>query len=454
MKDFSDISASAGPVEVRLAAAIAQRAALIGVIGLGYVGLPLALLAAAKGFRVLGFDINAPRVAEINSGLPPINHLPVERLKSALADGRFVATADFDRLAEPDILVICVPTPLGRHREPDLSFVEATARAIAPRLRAGQLVVLESTTWPGTTTEVVRPILARRGLMFGEEVFLAYSPEREDPANRDYETASIPKVVAGDGAAAHRLACAFYGALVARVVPVGSTATAEAVKLTENIFRAVNIALVNELKEIYGAMGIDVWDVIDAAKTKPFGYMPFYPGPGLGGHCVPIDPFYLTWKAREFGHTTRFIELAGEINRAMPALVVERLARALDRHAGRGLTDADILLLGIAYKKNVDDMRESPGLELMERLLARGARASFHDPHVSEIPPTREHGALAGRRSVALTGDRLAAADAVLIVTDHDAVDYGLVAARARLVVDTRNVLARAPAGTARVVKA
>jgi UDP-N-acetyl-D-glucosamine dehydrogenase len=427
----------------RLAASLAERRALIGVIGLGYVGLPLSLTAAQAGYRVLGFDINAPRVEGLNRGETFIKHIPAAVVAGAVAEGRFEATADFRRLAEPDVVIICVPTPLTRHHEPDLSFIEATARAVAQTLRPGQLVVLESTTYPGTTDEVVKPILEETGLRSGKDFYLAYSPEREDPGNAEFGTARIPKVVGGDGAAALGLAQALYGSLVVRTVPVSSTATAEAVKLTENIFRAVNIALVNELKVVYDAMGIDVWEVIEAAKTKPFGYMPFYPGPGLGGHCIPIDPFYLSWKAREFDVTARFIELAGEINTRMPYRVVDRLAEALDRQAGRGLAGASVLVLGLAYKKNVDDMRESPSLKLIELLEARGAEVDYHDPHIPEIPPSRKHGELRGRRSVPLEAERIGASDAVLIATDHDDVDYRLIAQHARLVLDTRNACAR-----------
>lgn len=433
---------------------IAARRFRVGIIGLGYVGLPLALAAAKAGFSVLGFDINAARVSELNAGRPGLAHIPQAELEAALAADRFAATADLARLDEPDALIICVPTPLTRHREPDLGYITRTTEAIAARLRPGQLVVLESTTWPGTTQEVVKPILERTGLISGRDIFLAFSPEREDPGNASFGTASIPKVVGGDGEKALHLATALYGAFVVETVPVSSTAVAEAVKLTENIFRSVNIALVNELKQIYAAMGIDVWEVIEAAKTKPFGFMPFYPGPGLGGHCIPIDPFYLSWKAREYEIPARFIELAGEINTAMPRLVVEALARALDERLGRGLTGARILVLGAAYKKNVDDMRESPALRLMELLEQRGASVAYHDPHVPVIPPTREHAALAGRTSQPLTPEALAATDAVLVATDHDGVDYALIAAQAQLILDTRNVFARKGVAMDRVVKA
>ncbi len=452
-----DTNAAPGPIPLAAAdllARIEARDAIAGVIGLGYVGLPLALAVARAGHRVIGFDIDAPKVAALNQGRSPLRHIGDAAVGEAVGGGAFAATADFDRLAEPDLLIICVPTPLDRHREPDLSFVEATTRAIARRLRRGQLVVLESTTWPGTTLELVKPILEETGLASGRDFFLAYSPEREDPGNAVFTTAAIPKVVGAEGRAALDLACRFYAGVVARVVPVSSAATAEAVKLTENIFRAVNIALVNELKTIYDAMGIDVWEVIEAASTKPFGYMPFQPGPGLGGHCIPIDPFYLTWKAREYGINTRFIELAGEVNTLMPRLVVEKLAQALDRQAGRGLNGARILLLGMAYKRNVDDLRESPSLVLTRLLEARGAVVDYHDPHVPEVPRTREHPELAGRRSVPADAARVARYDAVLVATDHDAVDHAAIARAARLVVDTRNACARAGVHGPHIVKA
>jgi UDP-N-acetyl-D-glucosamine dehydrogenase len=335
-----------------------------------------------------------------------------------------------------------------------LTFIERTAESIAPHLRNGQLVVLESTTWPGTTIEIVRPILERSGLRCGVDFFLAFSPEREDPGNSDFSTRTIPKIVGADDKGAGALVSALYGSIVDRVIAVSSTKTAEAVKLTENIFRAVNIALVNELKVIYDAMDIDVWEVIEAAKTKPFGFTPFYPGPGLGGHCIPIDPFYLTWKAREHEISTRFIELAGEINTRMPQYVVDKLALALDRRFGRGLRDAEILVIGIAYKKNVDDTRESPALKLIELIEARGAKVDFYDPHVSMIPKTREHRDLAGRRGISWANERLRSFDAAVIATDHDAVDYAELCRHISLIVDTRNACARAGCAGENVVKA
>ena len=435
-----------------LLARIEARHARAGVIGLGYVGLPLAMSLAAAGLAVTGFDIDPAKIAAIRAGRSYIEAVHGPALAAAVAEDRLTATGDFDALADCDVIAICVPTPLSPQREPDLGFVRRTGEEIARRLRPGQLVVLESTTWPGTPEEVLRPILEASGLRCGTDFFLGFSPEREDPGNRDFTTATIPKVVAGDGPAAQALVAAFYGAAFSRVVPVSSSATAEAVKITENVFRAVNIALVNELKLVYDAMGIDIWEVIEAAKTKPFGYMPFYPGPGLGGHCIPIDPFYLTWKSREYDLPTRFIELAGEINSAMPRHVVARLAEALDRRAGRALSRSRVLVVGLAYKKNVPDIRESPSLRLIEILEERGAEVLYHDPHVAEIPPTRAHGPLKGRRSVPLA-EGIAAADAVLIATDHDDLDYALIAT-APLVVDTRNALARRGLAGAQVVRA
>ncbi|MBN8978402.1 MAG: nucleotide sugar dehydrogenase [Rhizobiales bacterium] len=433
---------------------INDRSFKIGIIGLGYVGIPLALVAVRAGFPVVGFDIDAPRVGELNKGVSLIKHIPSTDIAEALATGRFAATTDFDRIKDVDAVIICVPTPLTRNREPDLSFVEGTARSIAPRLRKGQLVSLESTTYPGTTDEILRPIFEATGLKSDKDFYLAFSPEREDPGNANFATKAIPKVVGGDGRDALAIANALYSKLVVKTVPVSSTATAEAVKLTENIFRSVNIALVNELKTIYSAMGIDVWEVIDAAKTKPFGFMPFYPGPGLGGHCIPIDPFYLSWKAREYEITTKFIELAGEINRAMPRMVVEKLTEALDQRASRGLNGSRILIVGLAYKKNVDDIRESPSLRLIEIIEERGAKVDYYDPYVPVIPMTREHAALAGRQSASFDATSLASYDAVLIATDHDSVDYPFLAKTAKIVVDTRNACARNGALAANVVKA
>nr|WP_304502350.1 nucleotide sugar dehydrogenase [Azospirillum sp. 412522] len=424
-----------------LESAYRGRSARVAVIGLGYVGLPLALALTGVGFAVTGFDIDPAKAAALNEGRSYIRQIADERVARAVATGRFRATTDADAFAACDAVIVCVPTPLSPQREPDLSFVEASTRLIRDRLRPGQLVVLESTTWPGTTDEVMRPILEETGLVSGRDFFLAYSPEREDPGNITFTTSTIPKVVGGDDEAARRLAVALYEQVVPQVVPVSGTRAAEATKLTENIFRSVNIALVNELKIVFEPMGIDIWEVIEAAKTKPFGFMPFYPGPGLGGHCIPIDPFYLTWKAREYQISTRFIELAGEVNTMMPRHVVDRLALALDRRSGIGLSRSRILLVGMAYKKNVDDSRESPGLRLMEMLLERGAAVEYHDPFIPVLPVTREHAALAGRASIDWTAERLAGFDAAVIVTDHDGIDYRGLAAHCPLVVDTRNAM-------------
>jgi UDP-N-acetyl-D-glucosamine dehydrogenase len=423
-------------------------------MGLGHVGLPLALAVAGAGFATIGLDTDAEKIGRLAAGESPMRQIPGEALRAVQRLGRFDVAVDCAGLAAADAILICVPTPLGRHREPDLGCVEAAARQIARHLRPGQLIVLESTTYPGTSREVVLPILEATGLTCGRDFFFAYSPEREDPGNAEFRTAGIPKVVGGADAASLDLALALYGAVVDRTVPVDSLETAEAVKLTENVFRAVNIALVNELKLVYGAMGIDVWKVIEAAGTKPFGYMPFWPGPGLGGHCIPIDPFYLTWKARAHGVSTRFVELAGEINTAMPHHVLDRLVQALDAGQQRGLKGSRILVLGLGYKRNLDDVRESPALRLMELLEARGAAASYFDPLVPCIPNLPEHPGLAGRRSIAWSAAALRAHDAALIATDHDAVDYAMLVAESRLVVDTRNVCARLGLTGASIVKA
>lgn len=420
-----------------------NKSAVLGVIGLGYVGLPLSCAACGAGFKVVGFDVDPAKIDKLTRGESYIGNIHNDKVSSFVNEQKFSPTADYDRLSEVDAIIMCVPTPLNKNREPDMTYIERTAEAIAPRLKRGQLVVLESTTYPGTTEDVVRPILEKAsGLTAGVDFYLAFSPEREDPGNAKYHTSIIPKVVGGLTPDCAQLATAMYDGFLSATVPVSSAATAEAVKLTENIFRAVNIALVNELKVIYDAMGIDIWEVIEAAKTKPFGYMPFYPGPGLGGHCIPIDPFYLTWKAREHGIATRFIELAGEINVSMPRFVVNRLSEQLDARFGKGLNGANILIIGVAYKKNVADERESPAFTIMEMLEARHANVSFHDPYVAVIPPKREHAQFTGRASVALTPDTIAAADAVMIVTDHDGIDYTALAKHAKLVVDTRNALA------------
>src|SRR5215470_12473593 len=369
---------------------IVRRDYTVGVIGMGYVGLPLALRFGEVGFRVIGFDVDRAKVKQLNDGASYIEHVTAERVSKVVGTRRFEATVDPERLAEPDAVIICVPTPLTAHREPDLQYVAKTTDTVAASLRSGQLICLESTTYPGTTDEIVLPRLLARGLRVGEDFFLAFSPEREDPGNPDYGTSTIPKVIGGVTPACLELACALYGQAVERVVPVGSTKVAEATKILENVYRAVNIALVNELKIAFDRMGIDVWDVIDAAKTKPFGFQAFYPGPGLGGHCIPIDPFYLTWKARQYGESTRFIELAGEVNTAMPAYVVAKVADALNDR-GKPVKGSKIAILGMAYKKDVDDPRESPGFELMDLLLKKGAAVQYNDPHLAELPTMRHY---------------------------------------------------------------
>ncbi len=437
-----------------LLARIDGRSLIVGVVGMGYVGLPLAKTFAEQGFSVVGFDIDPAKIEALNAGRSYIKHIPAASVASLCASGRFRATADYDELRAVDAIIICVPTPLNAYREPDMSYIQVTSEAIQPRLRRGHIVSLESTTYPGTSAEFMRPILERGGLASGRDFFLVFSPEREDPGNPVFNTASIPKVVGGDGAEALEIGCRLYGAVVPKTVAVSSLAAAEAVKLTENIFRSVNIALVNELKLVYGRMGIDVWEVIDAAKTKPFGFMPFYPGPGLGGHCIPIDPFYLTWKAREYGLSTRFIELAGEINTSMPLVVVQATADALNMRLAKSLNGARILLLGMAYKKNVDDIRESPAFELIELLEARGATVEFYDPHVPAIPPSREHAALAGRKGVAWDLEAFTSYDAALICTDHDGVDYAGLVTASKLVIDTRNATRDCTVGREKIVKA
>lgn len=412
---------------------------LIGIIGLGYVGLPLSLRFAQCGSRVLGLDIDPTKVDKLNASQSYILHISETDIASAVTEGRFSATTDFSRAAECSALIICVPTPLAPGNQPDLSFVLNTGRAIAPYLQKGQLVVLESTTYPGTTDGELREVLEEgSGLKAGVDFHLAFSPEREDPGNPLSDVARIPKVIGGLTPECQKRAMAVYGRAIQTLVPVDSCRIAEAVKLTENIFRAVNIAMVNELKVVYDKMGIDVWEVIEAAKTKPFGFMPFYPGPGLGGHCIPIDPFYLTWKARQYGQETRFIELAGEVNTAMPSYVIQRSSEALAT-VGKELSTSRVLLLGIAYKPNVDDDRESPAYVLWELLEEAKADVAYHDPHVPVIRPSREHGHFAGRESVALTPESIASFDLVLLATNHKAVDYPLIAEHAKLIVDTRN---------------
>jgi UDP-N-acetyl-D-glucosamine dehydrogenase len=431
-----------------------DRTATVSVVGLGYVGLPLVWALIQARFKVIGVDIDQKKIELLRKGEAYVDNTPAQLLAEAIKDGRFLPTTDFRDLREADAILICVPTPLTSHREPDLSFVEGTARSILPNLRRGQLVVLESTSYPGTTREVLKPILEQSKLVSGKDFFIAFSPEREDPGNLQFSTKNIPKVVGGDGEDALQLADALYTSFIAKTVPVSSLEAAEAVKITENVFRAVNIALANELKMLYAEMGIDTWEVIEAAKTKPFGFMAFYPGPGLGGHCIPIDPFYLTWKSREYGLTTRFIELAGEINTMMPKYVVSRVVEELNARTGRGLNGAKILVIGLSYKKNVGDTRESPSFKLIELLERQGAICGVYDPFVPVIPPTREHPEFAGRRSVEFTSAVISGYDAALITTDHDSIDYHLLVAHSKIVFDTRNACARSGAIGPNVVKA
>ena len=431
---------------------IDARRARVAVIGLGYVGLPLVELFAAAGFEVLGFDIDPTKVERLNRGESYIGHVNSERVAALRAGGRFAASADFARLAEVDAILICVPTPLDGHRDPDLSAVVNTGRTIGRHLRPGQLVVLESTTYPGTTRDVLRPKLEAGGLTASADFLLAYSPEREDPGNSHHSAGKIPKVVGGFDPAAAAAARALYGAVVPEVVPVSSCEVAEACKILENTYRAVNIAMVNELKVLYDRMGIDVWEVIHAARTKPFGFQAFYPGPGLGGHCIPIDPFYLSWAARAYGMQTRFIELAGEINVGMPAYVVGKVAAALNAEK-KAVNGSRILLLGVAYKPNIDDPRESPALELFDLLLAQGAEVIYNDPHIPRLPPLRHYPHLQAE-SRPLTADLIAAQDCVLIVTDHAAYDWRWVIAHAPLIVDTRNATRGLTVGRGRIVRA
>lgn len=426
---------------------------MLAVIGLGYVGLPLALQFAKNGITVLGLDIDQAKVDAINAGQSYIHHIESDTVAEQVSAGRLSASVDFARISDCDSVVICVPTPLSKNREPDISYIIKTGEAIAPHLRPGTLVVLESTTYPGTTDEDLRSVLeARSGMIAGQDFHLAFSPEREDPGNPNSKVAHIPKVVGGLTPACLEKATALYEQAVERVVPVSSCRAAEATKLLENIFRSVNIALVNELKVVYAAMGIDIWEVIEAAKTKPFGFMPFYPGPGLGGHCIPIDPFYLTWKAREYGQATRFIELAGEINTSMPRHVVRCVMDALNG-IEKSLRGSKVLIVGLAYKANVDDMRESPSFTLMDLLTDSGALVSYYDPYIPVITPTREHPHWIGTRSVEWAQETISSFDLVLISTAHGNVDYAELSTWSQLILDTRNAM-KSISGGAPVLKA
>lgn len=439
---------------------INNKTAVIGIIGLGYVGLPLALEFAKKSYKVLGFDVDDSKVPVINSGKSYIKHITGARIKDAVDKGFLSATSDFSRLPEADAILICVPTPLNEHREPDMTYIVNTAETISKYLRKGQLVSLESTTYPGTTDEILLPLfesapmIQKRGnnkFKVGEDFYLAFSPEREDPNNPEYNTATIPKVIGGVTPNCLKAAKALYDTIIEKTVPVSSTRAAEATKLLENIYRSVNIALVNELKMVFDRMNIDVWEVIEAASTKPFGFQPFYPGPGLGGHCIPIDPFYLTWKAREYDSNTRFIELAGEINTYMPYYVVEKAMESLNLNK-KSLNGSKVLILGIAYKKDIDDMRESPSLRLIELFREKGAEVDYNDPYVSKLPKTRKYSF--DMMSVDLTKDNISKYDMIVLSTDHTAYDYKLIQTNAKLILDTRNAFGRHGFANKNIVKA
>lgn len=435
----------------QLTARLELRTARVTVVGLGYVGLPLAETFAWGGYPVVGFDVDTAKVRRLQAGESYIGHIASERVAELVGTGRFRATTDPTCFEESDVIIICVPTPLTESREPDLSYITSTGHAIRPHLRRGQLIVLESTTYPGTTEEVLRPILEESGLRAGRDFFLAYSPEREDPGNANFSTRTIPKVVGGLNPLSRDLAVALYEPIVDGVVPVSSTGVAEACKILENTYRCVNIALVNELKVVFEAMGLDIWEVIDAARTKPFGFQAFYPGPGLGGHCIPIDPFYLTWAARKFGIHTRFIELAGEVNTAMPHYVLQRVSEALNEQ-GKPIKGSKICILGVAYKKDVDDPRESPAFEILELLEQRGAQVTYNDPHIPVLPAMRHH--TIRLESEPLTEAFLASVDCVVIVTDHSAYDYPWIVQHTKLIVDTRNATGGTAPGRCRIWKA
>ena len=431
---------------------INDQSAVIGIIGLGYVGLPLMSAFVKAGFKTIGFDVDQKKVDMLKAGQSYIKHIDAAKVSTLIEEGQFDPTADVSRMVEADCLLICVPTPLNDSRDPDLSYVEGTTEAIAKSLRPGQLVVLESTTYPTTTRDVMLPILDATGLKAGEDFYVAYSPEREDPGNPDFTADGIPKVVGGIDEQSGKLAESLYKQAIVKIVRVGTPEVAEACKILENTYRAVNIALVNELKVLFDRMGIDVWDVIDAAKTKPFGFQAFYPGPGLGGHCIPIDPFYLTWLARRYGLTTRFIELAGEVNSKMPEYVITQLMGFLNNQ-GKALRNSKICLLGMAYKKDVDDPRESPSFVLMEHLLDRGADLTYNDPHVPHLPKMRHHD-LPEMSSQELTPEFLAAQDCVLIATDHSIYDYDFIVKHSAMVLDTRNATKEVADGRDKIFKA
>ncbi len=430
---------------------VENKKVVVGVLGLGYVGLPLAREFASAGLKVVGFDVDDKKVNILNSGRSIIKHVPHSQVKRMVKEGLFTATTNMSRLRTVDAVLVCVPTPLTENREPDMQYVIGSTETIAKYLRRGQLIVLESTTYPGTTSELMAPILERTGLKAGKDFHLAYSPEREDPGNKNFTTATIPKVVGGLTKMCSEMACELYGAAIVRTIPVSSLEAAEAAKILENVYRCVNIAMVNELKVVFDRMAIDVWEVIKAASTKPFGFNPFYPGPGLGGHCIPIDPFYLTWKARQYGMPTRFIELAGEINTGMPGYVVAKTMEALNEHR-KSLKGSKVLVLGLAYKKDIDDLRESPSIELIELLIDKGAKVDYNDPYIPRTHKQRQHDLK--MTSKKLSAKMLAGYDVVLISTDHSDYDYGWIVKNARLVVDTRNATEGIRGAGRKVVKA
>lgn len=438
---------------------IENKTAVIGIIGLGYVGLPLALEYAVRGFKTIGFDIDERKIPILNSGKSYIKHIKADKIKKTVGNKKFFATADFTRLPEVDAIIICVPTPLNEHREPDMTYIENSGRMVAKYLREGQFVSLESSTYPGTTEEILLPMfenapinqkLKRKKFIVGKDFFLAFSPEREDPNNPKYSTATIPKVVGGVTANCLKVALAIYNQVIVKTVPVSSPRAAEATKLLENIYRSINIALVNELKMVFERMNIDVWEVVDAAATKPFGFQAFYPGPGLGGHCIPIDPFYLTWKAREFEISTKFIELAGEINTFMPYYVVEKAGEILNKFK-KSLNGSKVLILGASYKKDIDDMRESPSLKLIEILREKGAKVDYNDPYVPKLPKTRKY--QYDMESVELSKKNLTKYDLVLLSTDHSDYNYKFITASSKLILDTRNAFERAGVKSEKVFK-
>lgn len=440
-------------VEMNLLTKIKSKKAVVGIVGLGYVGLPLAFAFRKKKFKVIGFDIDQKKINSLDEGKSFLSHISDKDISKMNLKNGFTSTTDFSRLTEVDAIIICVPTPLSKFKKPDLEPVYQTGKTVSKYLKKGQIVVLESSTYPGTTNPELKNILESSGLSSGKDFYLAYSPEREDPGNKNFSTSIIPKIVGADDLKTSKLVFELYKQVISKVVEVSSTQVAEAAKLTENIFRSVNIALVNELKVIYDEMGIDVWEVIEAASTKPFGFMPFYPGPGLGGHCIPIDPFYLTYKAKEFGINTKFIELAGEINTNMPNIVINKLTYALSEFMNKSINKSKILIIGMAYKKDVDDMRESPSLILYELLQKYGAHVDYHDDYVKQIPPTREHKNLEGLKSVKLSSSNLKKYDALLISTDHSYINYKFLSKNSDLIIDTRNAMDNIQ-GNAKVVKA